>query len=115
MTEEIKGFTEFKESIEEGPILIAFFKRRESRKTRYALMLIEDIKSYFKNVLKVKVVFEDTLPNLFKSEEIVGNPHFKLYINGTSVWEQIGCLMNYDNDILVLKRSIREALKSSNV
>lgn len=111
MARHIRDPLEFREEVKDGIWLILFVRDGRSKSCKYAISLIEDLKSYMSRInVKVGVIYADLMPKIVREEGITSFPHFKLYVNGSPIWEQIGCLMNYENDIKVLKRSIRLAL-----
>lgn len=108
---ELRSLIEFRSLIEQGTWLILFVEDRESRKSKYAVSLLNDIAPYmFRLNVATGIVYGNVSPRIVEEESIDYYPYFKLYMNGSAVWEQIGCLMNYENDIKVLKRSIREVV-----
>ena len=111
MVRELRTLMEFRSLLEQGTWLILFVEDRESRRSKYAIALLHDLTPYMSrmNVL-TGIVYGNVSPRIVEEENVDYYPYFKLYMNGAVVWEQIGCLMNYENDVKVLKRSIREIM-----
>jgi len=98
--------------VRENKIVLIEYVSKEKRESRYFHSLIKDFSFKVLNQIKIVLINLDKHPEVKERENIVFLPHLKLYLNGENIWEQEGCFMDYTKDMFILRRSIREALKS---
>ncbi len=96
-------------------ILIAGFIKSSKREGRYFNTLLEDLAWRVRSIAKIVIVDADKNPIIARREGVCIYPALRLYLNGNCIWEQEGCFMDYAKDMLVIRRSIRSALKSAGV
>lgn len=102
----------YEEAVRRGGVTIAVFMRGGRRVSRYFSMVVEDLAWKMRATALFLLVDVDKLPGLAMRENVALLPALRLYVNGRCVWEQEGCFMDYEKDMLVLRRSIREALRA---
>lgn len=102
---------ELEQIVKENKIVLIEYVSRAKRESRYFHSLIKDFSFKVLNKIKIVTIDLDKYPELWGKENIVLLPCLKLFLNGENIWEQEGCFMDYTKDMLILRRSIREALK----
>ncbi len=112
--EEVKP-TEVEKIVRENKIVLIEYVSKKRRESRYFHSLIKDFSFKVLNQIKIVSISLDDYPEVKNKENIVLLPHLKLFLNGENIWEQEGCFMDYVKDMFLLRRSIREALKSKGV
>ena len=101
--------------VRENRIVLVEYVSRKHKESRYFHSLIKDFSFKVLNQIKIVSISLDKHPEIRRKENIVLLPHLKLFLNGENIWEQEGCFMDYVKDMFLLRRSIREALKSKGV
>ncbi|OYT51007.1 MAG: hypothetical protein B6U76_11750 [Desulfurococcales archaeon ex4484_217_2] len=114
--------------IKKNKIVLVEYTTKTKREARYFHSLVKDFSFKVLNKIRVVSVNVDNYPEVKSKENILVLPclklffngesiweqegcFLKLFFNGESIWEQEGCFMDYAKDMLILRRSIREALK----
>ncbi|OYT59922.1 MAG: hypothetical protein B6U75_02835 [Desulfurococcales archaeon ex4484_217_1] len=97
--------------IKNNRIVLVEYTSKNKREARYFHSLVKDFSFKVLNKIRVVSINVDNYPEVKSKENILVLPCLKLFFNGESIWEQEGCFMNYTKDMLILRRSIREALK----
>jgi len=114
MIEEIQP-GQIEKIVKENRIVLVEYVSRKHKESRYFHSLIKDFSFKVIDRIKIVSISLDKHPEIREKENIVILPHLKLFLNGENIWEQEGCFMDYIKDMFLLKRSIREALKSKGV
>ena len=104
--------SEIEHIIRKNRIVLVEYTTKTKREARYFHSLVKDFSFKVLNKIRVVSVNVDNYPEVKSRENIIMLPCLKLFFNGENIWEQEGCFMDYIKDMLILKRSIREALKS---
>ncbi len=107
----VRDREEYKKIISSSELVLVDFYSDSNPESRYFSMVLEDFAWRFRKHIKLIRVDMDEAKEIVEMERVESTPKVRLYLNGQCVFEQDGCFMDYEKDMIVLRRSIRSVLK----
>ncbi|HIQ03866.1 MAG TPA: hypothetical protein EYH40_05575 [Desulfurococcales archaeon] len=107
----VRDKDEYKRIIDSSELVLVDFHNESNPESRYFSMVLEDLAWRFRKYIKLVRVDMDEAKEIVEMENVRSAPKVRLYLKGQCIFEQDGCFMDYEKDMLVLRRGIRSVLK----